>query len=476
MDKLDEKLGISTGLNLDLEREQATDTDWVFGALSQPCKINIPVGERKKYLPDGELQNIGEEKSDCATRGPINILETKFTYGIQNKIFSEENITWLKTNGYADASGRVKFSDRWIAVLSGTTRQGNSMKAPIDTIHSIGLIPKSMHPQVPSFTEYYDRTKLTNEMYALATEFKSRFTTYYEKVYPIHFSDALKDDLLNVAGYAWPLPVNGIYPATDLPINHDFVAAEKPDYLIFDNYQDDDFFKQLASDYKFFDWGYRIFIEENSAEKRAEILADSINSNVGNNLFIRLLNSAFNWVLKLLWIQNEPDKPVPPSIETKAEPTPEEIKKFEEVHPKYLWDTPENVRHSIRVICDEMSLSYYLKNVVCAVIQAESGFETNILVHNCRINGHIVSVRSTEYDIKKHGPILSTDVGLCQINDGPPNGPKWWIGEGKYFASVDEVLNDPEKSVRFIIKQAKSGNLKFWVAYTSGAYLKYMPK
>ena len=45
--------------------------------------------------------------SDCATRGPINKLETDFTYAYKKKIFSEKNREWLKVNGYVDNDGNV---------------------------------------------------------------------------------------------------------------------------------------------------------------------------------------------------------------------------------------------------------------------------------------------------------------------------------------------------------------------------------
>ena len=98
-----------------------------------------------------------------------------------------------------------------------------------------------------------------------------------------------------------------------------------------------------------------------------------------------------------------------------------------------------------------MGVSYHLKNIITAVIQAESGF--NIKAKN---------------ENKRNGKVWSTDWGICQIND------YWWIGSNKYFKSVDEVLNNPEKSVRFMVRQAKAGNLKLWSAFNNQSYLKFM--
>ncbi len=119
----------------------------------------------------------------------------------------------------------------------------------------------------------------------------------------------------------------------------------------------------------------------------------------------------------------------------------------------YLWDTIENAHHSVRVICDEQGLKLAEKNLIDAVIHQESGFNARITNKNKN---------------------LSTDWGICQINDGPPHKKPWWIGPGCYFASIDEVLNVPEKSVRFMIEQYRKGNLGYWVAYSSGAYKQHL--
>src|SRR5688572_10004982 len=106
--------------------------------------------DRVSYLPTGEVQRGRDDFMDCASRSPIDILEANFTYLYQNGLFSTEHRGWLEDKGHVvvreDMGHVVEFSDRLIAVLSGTTANGNSMKAPIDTIHRSGLIPKSMLP------------------------------------------------------------------------------------------------------------------------------------------------------------------------------------------------------------------------------------------------------------------------------------------------------------------------------------------
>lgn len=253
------------GLNIYKEIAEQSEDDHVYGGLSQPCITNIEPEERVEYLPIGELQNIGEEKMDCATRGPENILETKFDWLLKkNKIFPE-NKKWLQEKGYINEGGHITFSDAFIAINSGTTREGNSLKAPLQAIHSCGLIPKYLLPQLDSFDANHDPKRITDEMRQLGLDFLARFPMEYEKVYAIHYEELLKEDLLDVAGYAWPRPVNGVYPKVDNPPNHCFIIFGFPKYQIFDNYVDTfdgDFIKQLAPDYNFLDYGYRIKITE----------------------------------------------------------------------------------------------------------------------------------------------------------------------------------------------------------------------
>lgn len=119
----------------------------------------------------------------------------------------------------------------------------------------------------------------------------------------------------------------------------------------------------------------------------------------------------------------------------------------------YDWSTPKAACHSVRVICDEEGLQWHEKELIAKVINAESGFKNWAKLEN-----------------KKDGKVWSTDWGVCQIND-------WYhIGPGKTFPSVTYVLDNPDKVVRWMIKQYKAGNLEWWVAYKSGSYKRFASK
>lgn len=255
----------NTGVNLELEKLHRSEEDWVFG-IGEPlkCITNIPEAVRVLYLPKGEVQRGLEDFMDCSTRSGINALETKFNWLIKNKKLNPISENWLVDKGYIDEGGQITFSDRFIAIKSNTTPMGNSLIAPLKAIHKYGLIPKKTLPASESmtFAEYHDKTKITPEMEKLGAEFIRRFPINFEIVYEKDLDKNLENDMFTGAGYAWPEPVNGIYPRTDNQPNHAWMTYARK-YYAFDNYFDSvdgDFIKCLAPDFNFLDYGYRVVI------------------------------------------------------------------------------------------------------------------------------------------------------------------------------------------------------------------------
>lgn len=282
------------GLNLVLEKEHQSEEDWVFGSTSQKCIATIPEYLRIDYLPEGEKQHGREDMADCASRSVVNIIETKLNYLYQEGIdlnFSE----WLEKKGYI-MNGKVAISDAFIAIKSGTTKAGNSLKAPVDTTHRVGVIPKAMLPYNPEMTweEYHNPNRITPEMEKLGLEFLKRVNINYDRVNKDNFVEALKDNMIDVAGLAWPHPNSeGEYPRIEGQPNHAFMAIKTPAYFIFDNYIDSvdkDYIKKLASDFNLWDYGYRIFLSFN---KKKDGLSDSI----GRFLYpiIKFIKYIFSW-------------------------------------------------------------------------------------------------------------------------------------------------------------------------------------
>ena len=206
------------GIDLGKERAEQDGTEWKFGSILTSL-FKVPESEREKSLPKGEVQRSNvEDMQDCATRSPTNELEEQFNYALQNGLLHSDSVNFLERHEYME-EGRVVFADAYNAILSGTTRQGNSLKAPLDTIRKHGMVPKKLLPLLSNMTweQYHDPKRITKHIREIGEEFAKRFTVNYEQVYASQFKSAMPDGAICVAAFAWPEPVNGTYKRVNAP-------------------------------------------------------------------------------------------------------------------------------------------------------------------------------------------------------------------------------------------------------------------
>lgn len=116
------------------------------------------------------------------------------------------------------------------------------------------------------------------------------------------------------------------------------------------------------------------------------------------------------------------------------------------------WSQPKNAYHNVRVLCDLAGLSVAQKNLICACVYQESEFKNTAIDH----------------DRNEEGVITSTDWGLCQINDF------YQVGPGKPFSSAQEIVDNPQQAVQFMIDMFLAGHLNLWVSYSSRAYVPWL--
>jgi len=211
----------------------------------------------KKYFPLGEIQRGVQDFMDCVTRGHNNEIEKQLNYIVDLGMFSDELVDWLTEKGYITDNG-LELSDRFPAMLSNTSRNGNSMKAPIQAILDHGCIPKSMLPANSSMTwdAYHNKDDITDEMLELGKEWIKRIKINYEIVYDRDFS--------NFSEIKWE---------------------------IFDNYidrTDGDYVKRLAPNYKLMNYGYKILINEIIYKSMSKTLAKLGKDKNSNGLSIIL--------------------------------------------------------------------------------------------------------------------------------------------------------------------------------------------
>lgn len=249
---------MNNNFNEQLERDAQRGDEWMFGAVARDIAA-VPYSERVRCLPNGVYQyNLVTDTYGCASRAPLNILETKLNYLSENGMHPAIK-KWLDDNGYR-VDGKFALSDNFIEILSNTTRNGNSLKAPVDAIRKYGVIPARFLPLEPnmSWDEYMNKNRITEEMYNLGIEFLNRLPMAYEKVEgDTAFLEACQVDMLSVAVTGWTQPVNGVYPRTGGAFVH-AVARLDNEIQAFDNY--DPFLKLLAKDFSFFGWAYSLSI------------------------------------------------------------------------------------------------------------------------------------------------------------------------------------------------------------------------
>lgn len=134
------------------------------GAL--PYEIRQSDGNYKPFLPLGEWQRSDNGDSmSCVTFAEINSVETQ--EGQQT-------------------GQQINYSDRWIAKMSGTTREGNYLSTVAETIRKVGLVLESDYPAPLKYTwEEYHATipeRLKSQLEAKGKEWLNKWSVSYESV------------------------------------------------------------------------------------------------------------------------------------------------------------------------------------------------------------------------------------------------------------------------------------------------------
>ena len=136
------------------------NTDWVAGTI--PYEVLNLSGDWRAYLPPGEWQYLDPiDTMACVSFSALNIIETLY---------------------YFHTGERRNFSDRFTAIMSGTTRRGNWLWKVGDSRRKDGLVDESdwSVPQDMSWDSYYETP--TIEVINKAKEFLNDWIINYEVV------------------------------------------------------------------------------------------------------------------------------------------------------------------------------------------------------------------------------------------------------------------------------------------------------
>lgn len=203
-----------------------SEKDYVAGVNSPLQGLEVkPDGDWRNYLPVGEPQYLYSkfDTMSCTTFSALNVIETWCNYLIEQKKVSENQIATLKSLGYLNDLGKIDFSDRFTAIMSGTKEIGNYFQAVLDSARvQHGLLPEKDFPfGGESWPEYHNKSLITEEMLAKAKKILTIFKIHYEWT-PVN------DTLFNALKQA---PIQCAIPVTATHA----VMLPKLDY-IFDTY------------------------------------------------------------------------------------------------------------------------------------------------------------------------------------------------------------------------------------------------
>lgn len=188
--------------NYGLIPQQLAGEDFVLGGVaSLPKTVLRPDGQWDDFLPSVELQRTpAYETFGCVSFSFLNCIETL-----------------LKARGW----GEINFSDRALAKMSGTTKNGNSMRDVAETARTRGLVLENVWPFGGETREEFYK-EVPGNILSTAKDFLGANQIGYEVVwsYPDQMCEALRYSPLQAALYAWGGEIGGIKQPVLKDSNH----------------------------------------------------------------------------------------------------------------------------------------------------------------------------------------------------------------------------------------------------------------
>lgn len=374
----------------------------------------VPDGDWTTYLYDLVYSHQAPvfETNACTVHGLLNACEL-----LANRVFGRT----------------LDLSDRFVSALAGIDPQrGATPRTAAEWFRKNWSVNEADWPTniARSVEEFYAPPPSKLKTLALAQGAEYAFGWEYVNISKPTIKEALKYSPVCISVYLLK-DENGLFykPAGERD-GHWLTCLKIKDngnYIVLDSYPDEhgSFIKEIRADFTpEMAMGYYI---------SKQITSDS--------WFAKFLQQ----ILVLLGLAAEtppPTLPSPPEPQPEVEPA---------APPRFLWATPAEAKVSVRAICKEEGLSAEQTNTLVATVAAESGFKNTAVNYN-----------------KRDGKTVSTDWGICQIND------YWHCGPGKSFPSVQYVKDNPEQVVRWMCRQWKAGNRHLWIAYKNGLYKQYL--
>lgn len=141
---------IKPGQNTGVTEAAPPPSGWVAGGETGLAPVVLEgSGQYDSFLPDEESQSrytpYGFDTMACVTFSATNSIEILIERLRSKGLLPATHEAFLQNNGYIDKlTGKVNFSDRFTAKMSGTTVNGNSLGAVAESIRDLhGLLPES---------------------------------------------------------------------------------------------------------------------------------------------------------------------------------------------------------------------------------------------------------------------------------------------------------------------------------------------
>lgn len=220
--------------------EPPRPTDWMGDESGIVGVVRMPDGDWTAFAPTAEKQykTLYFDTLSCATFSALNLVETFIKY--LKPTLPKEHLDFFKRFNFIDENGDFNASDNFTAVMSDTTRQGNTFPKVWDSIRNDGLVSEKDYPfGGDTFDQFHDKTRITPYMKLRAKKFLDYFTVQYAWC---HFTNGRQDNsqtdiqLMQNALKESPLQIGIVIPATHAEELLQFSGGYKTFYNTYEPY------------------------------------------------------------------------------------------------------------------------------------------------------------------------------------------------------------------------------------------------
>lgn len=213
-----------------IPEDKISPDDFLLGGNKMPYEFLQTNGQWDAFLPTREVQHYRDQfdSMNCTNYGTLNAIEI------------------LLKRKYGETHN---FSERYTGVMTGTTKEGNSITKVVETIRKIsGLIPEALLPfddAVQTWEQYYSPSPMASkhiregQKWLVEYELKHEWVVLpWEESKADRIKDALVSSPLAVAVYAWRERNGMYYRPSGVQDNHLCVlyGYDRDAFMIFDSY------------------------------------------------------------------------------------------------------------------------------------------------------------------------------------------------------------------------------------------------